>query len=118
METKDIGEPSLWIPMTDPVVVAAIAKLGEECNELGAIIFRTIIQGGLDKADPDTGELNLHALQKEIADVVALGSLVIEFLDLDRETMIERSDKKHAMKRKWLNMLKEAITEKHDETST
>ena len=42
METKDIKEPSLWLPETDQMLLAALAKLGEEAGELSAIVCRCI----------------------------------------------------------------------------
>ena len=104
METKDIGEPSKWVPMKDPRLLAAIGKLGEEVNELGAIIFRCIIQG-INEKDPETGKHNLVALAEEIADVRALSAIVIKETHLDWVTILERAERKSKMKNKWLDQL-------------
>lgn len=106
METRDIKEPNLWIPISDPLVLAAIGKLGEEASELGAIIFRCVIQG-LDGKNPETGELNINDLLKEIADVRGLSNLVIRQLELDVSAISERAEKKRIMKRKWIDMIEE-----------
>jgi hypothetical protein len=104
METKDIGRPSKWLPITDQRALAALGKLAEECNELGAIIARCIIQG-LDGVNPDTGKININDLQKEIADVRGLSTLVIQHFELDESNIAERAEKKRRMKVEWIRML-------------
>lgn len=104
METEDIGRPAKWLPITHQRTLAALGKLAEEVNELGAIIARCIIQG-LDGANPETGELNIDALTKEIADVRGLSQLVQIQLDLDAIKILNRAKKKFDMKRDWIEML-------------
>jgi hypothetical protein len=106
MQTEDIGgkKPSKWIPITDLKTLAALGKLAEEVNELGAIIARSIIQG-LGGANPETGEINIAALAKEIADVSGLSELVIDQLGLDAAAINERAEKKLRMKQEWIEML-------------
>jgi NTP pyrophosphatase (non-canonical NTP hydrolase) len=106
METKDIDghRPSKWIPVTDLKMLAALGKLNEECGELTSIISRCIIQG-IDEKDPDTGEVNRAALEKEIADVTGLCRLVVQHFDLDTRGIVDRAEKKYWMKKEWLGML-------------
>jgi hypothetical protein len=74
-EDETAKQPSAWIPETNPVLLARLSKLGEECNECGAIQARCAIQGILEH-DPDTGEQNIVALYKELADVRASGDIM------------------------------------------
>jgi NTP pyrophosphatase (non-canonical NTP hydrolase) len=106
MKTEDIDgkRPSKWIPITDLKTLAALGKLAEEVNELGAIIARSIIQG-LNGANPETGNINVDDLEKEIADVRGLSALVIRQLGLDEAAIAERAEKKRQMKRDWIDML-------------
>lgn len=105
MRTEDIGRPSKWIPETDLRTLAALGKLAEECGELGAIAARCIIQGP-DGVNPETKEINVNDLEKEIADVVGLCRLVAKHFRLDHVRIAERANKKYLMKRDWLEMLK------------
>jgi hypothetical protein len=59
-----------WRPMTRPIDLKHLGKLGEESNELGAAISRCIIQG-IDEREPVTGKPNRQWLAEEIADVLA-----------------------------------------------
>jgi hypothetical protein len=106
MKTEDIDghRPSKWLPITDQRTLAALGKLAEECNELGAIVARCIIQG-LDGVNPDTGEINRDDLQKEIADVRGLSNLVVHQFKLDDVAIHERAKKKRQMKHDWIEML-------------
>lgn len=106
MRTEDIGdkEPSNWIPISDPKTLAALGKLGEEVNELGEIIFRSIIQG-LNERNPETGKLNLEALEEEIADVRGLSALVIRQFELNEGAIAERAERKRKVKQSWISML-------------
>jgi hypothetical protein len=106
MRTEDIDgkRPSAWIPVSEPRVLAALGKLAEEVNELGAIIARSIIQGTRG-TNPETGELNIEALEKEIADVRGLSALVIRQFGLDESAIAERAEKKRQMKYDWIQML-------------
>jgi tRNA A37 methylthiotransferase MiaB len=89
--------PSRWIPMTDLPALAHLGRLGEEAGKLSAIISRCIIQG-IDAIDPDTGEQNRIALEKEIADVIANSQLAVEHFNLSRQHISDRVDRKMAMK--------------------
>lgn len=104
METNKIGEPSKWVPLSAPGDLAALGKLLEEANELGAIIARIVIQG-LHGVNPDTGERNIDALAEEIADVRGLSRLVIDRYRLDESAIAERAERKRLMKLKWIRML-------------
>lgn len=105
METKDIGEPSDWQPISDKVVLAFLGKLAEEASELSGIIARTIIQG-LDGVNPETKKPNIIALAEEIADVRAMSAIAVKELHLNWLTILERVERKQKMKNKWLDMLR------------
>jgi len=107
MEAKDIDghRPSKWIPVTDLRQLAALGKLMEELGELQSIVARTIIQGGINECDPETGEENGASLQDELADVRGMIILVSELYGFDKEYIHARADKKLRMKRDWLEML-------------
>lgn len=109
MKTEDIDKtrPSKWVPLTDLKKLVVLGKLLEELGELTSIVSRTIIQGGLDKLDPETGEPNYSALQNELADVKGLSNLTIDYLALDCPKIEERATKKYNMKVAWLEMLDE-----------
>lgn len=82
-----------WHPMKDPVDLKYIGKLGEEVNELGAAIFRCMIQG-IDEAHPETGKVNRDWLEDEIADVLANIDLVRKRFNLDDQKIWERKARK------------------------
>jgi NTP pyrophosphatase (non-canonical NTP hydrolase) len=103
-DTDKIGEPSRWVPISNPRHLAALGKLLEELGEATSIAARCIIQG-IDEKDPKTGEVNRAALAKEIADVGALSDLVADELNINLEEMWDRAKKKYDMKKKWLEML-------------
>lgn len=109
MKTEDIDghRPSKWVPMTDPRGLAALGKLQEELGELMSIVARCIIQGGLHERDPETGTFNHIALQEELADVLALTSLVESYFKLDGMAIGARANKKNHMKQEWLDMLRD-----------
>jgi NTP pyrophosphatase (non-canonical NTP hydrolase) len=93
-------EPNPWHPITDPVDLKHLGKLGEEASELGAAVSRCIIQGLMER-EPETGKLNAVWLQEEIADVLANIELVITHFELHEPTIIERAQRKARMLRKW-----------------
>ena len=97
------AELSPWHPITEPVLLKHLGKLAEEVNELGAIVARIIIQG-VDECNPDTGELNRHALESEMADVLANCQLVGEHLGLNIDRVTERAKKKLAKLQAWHRM--------------
>lgn len=108
MDTEDIKAPSLWIPMTDPVDLAHIGKLGEEAAELSKICHRISIQG-IAGIDPSTHLFNRMILQDEIADVFANAGLCISRFKLDVDEISKRERLKKAMKREWHKMLEEHL---------
>jgi hypothetical protein len=101
---KIAGLPSAWRPMTDPLDLMHLGKLGEEANELGAAVSRCLIQG-VDECEPVTGKLNRDWLQDEIADVLCNMQLVIEHFNLDDESIYVRSEKKRAYLKQWHQQL-------------
>lgn len=84
-----------WTPITDPVDLKYLGKTGEETNELGAIVCRTIIQGW-GGVDPKTGKTNIACLEDEIADVESCIELLKRKYVLDRERIDKRKEKKIA----------------------
>lgn len=89
-----------WHPITNQLTLKHLGKLGEECNELGAAIFRCIIQG-IDEVEPETGKPNRIWLQEEIADVEANLKLVKGHLELDEGAINERMRRKIAHLMGW-----------------
>lgn len=108
MDTEDIKQPSLWIPMTDPIDLAHIGKLGEEAAELASICHRIVIQG-IDGIDPDNHKFNLDALKDEIADVYAMAGLCIARFKLNVDAIQLRERRKKTMKRTWFELLRKAL---------
>lgn len=103
----DTTPVSTWMPLTDPVDLAHIGKLAEECAELSKICARIIIQG-LDGVDPETGVPNMEALWKEIADVSAMSQFCVNRYQFDMELIIERALRKQQHKRAWHKALAES----------
>jgi hypothetical protein len=95
-----------WVPMTRPIDLKHLGKLGEELNECGAAVMRCIIQG-IDEAEPVTGKVNRKWLEDEAADVLANIDLVIEHFGLDAGRISERVVRKQAHLRGWHSMLAE-----------
>ena len=93
-----------WPPMTNPLDLKHLGKLGEEVNELGSAISRCIIQG-LDEAEPITHKVNRHWLEDECADVLANIELVINHFGLDYDRMLIRVERKKEHLRGWHSML-------------
>lgn len=106
-DENNMKPPSCWIPMSDPVDLAALGKLCEEVNELGKIIARTIIQG-INERDPETQYMNRHALEDELADVEALCRIVTARFGLNEGRMAVRTAVKIDHKAAWFKMLEEA----------
>lgn len=106
METKDIptAGPSDWQPITDKHALAVLGKLGEEVNELGAAIFRCIIQG-IDETEPTTGKVNRVWLEQELADVMAMTTITMRRFSLDTRAIMDRRDRKIAYKEPWFDAL-------------
>jgi NTP pyrophosphatase (non-canonical NTP hydrolase) len=95
-----------WIPETDPVRLAIISKLQEECAELQKVLARCVAQG-IDEVDPSTGLTNRQELEKELADVRAITNLLMneEKLDID----LKRVDEKYRHKLQWIRNLADLI---------
>lgn len=71
-------EPNPWQPISDPIDLAHLGKLGEELNEAGAAVNRCIIQG-LDGVEPITGKVN----RERIVDMLAKTYLSAEELQIN-----------------------------------
>jgi hypothetical protein len=99
-----IREVNPWIPMSMPIDLKHLGKLGEELNECGAAVFRCIIQG-IAECEPMTKVPNRHWLENELADVQANRELVIEHFGLDVARMAERTARKKVLLRAWHAML-------------
>lgn len=110
METDDIPTQPIsdWIPISNPLELALLGKLGEEACELGAALFRCVIQG-IDEAQPVSGKVNRAWVEEEIADVMALTTLVIQRLNLDTSSIIQRRRKKIGYKEPWFDFLTELV---------
>ena len=93
-----------WIPMSCALDLKVIGKLGEETCELGAAIFRCVIQG-VDECEPITLKPNRQWLTEEVADVLANIELVTEHFGLDVEAIRARVAKKKAHLRGWHAMV-------------
>jgi hypothetical protein len=96
---------SLWMPEQDPITLAVLGKLIEECNELSGAAARCIIQG-CDQLDPDTGRTNLTELEREAADVYACLQVVAEKLGITHS--LTRQIKKVAGFYRWHRLIEEA----------
>lgn len=92
-----------WHPITSPVDLKHLGKLGEELGECSAAVARCVIQG-IDEAEPTTGKINREWLEDELADVAANALLVIERFGLDQQRMQERAERKAAQLRTWHDM--------------
>jgi hypothetical protein len=95
-----------WRPMTDPVDVAHLGKLGEELNECGSAASRCLIQG-IDQAEPVTGKVNRQWLQDEIADVLATVRMAVARFDLDIGAIEARAMLKTFHLQAWHKMIEE-----------
>lgn len=93
-----------WRPMSKPIDLKHLGKLGEELNEAGSAVSRCIIQG-IDESEPVTGKLNRAWLQDELADVLANIELVVDHFALSRLAIAQRVDKKKKHLRGWHSML-------------
>lgn len=89
-----------WHPMTDPVSVKTLGKLGEEGGELVSIANRCLIQG-IDENEPRSGKSNRRWLEEEIADVFANSDLAIEHFKLNTTFIMARAAQKKAQLRAW-----------------
>lgn len=89
-----------WHPMTDARDLKTLGKLGEELGECQAAAMRCVVQG-IDESEPQTGYLNRHWLEDEIADVLANADLVIERFNLDRARIEKRAAAKKPLLLAW-----------------
>lgn len=103
----EMNPPSPWQPERDPLALALLGKLLEEVNELGAILARCIIQG-IGESEPVTKKPNADALEEELADVSAAGTLVAEHFGLIVERMDARQFRKMAHLRAWHRLIADA----------
>jgi hypothetical protein len=92
-----------WHPITDPVDLKTLGKLGEETGELGQAVCRCIIQG-MNEFNVKEGETNQFVLQCEVADVLANIELVIDRFAMDREVIAARIAEKLPKLRQWHGM--------------
>lgn len=97
---------SPWQPMTAPIDLKHLGKLGEELNEAGAAVSRCIVQG-IDQCEPVTGKPNREWLEDELADVRAGDALAVEHFGLDEARIAARAEAKKARLRTWHTMLGE-----------
>lgn len=106
MTDEEAIDPKLnpWHPITRPIDLKHLGKLGEELCESGTALFRCIIQG-VDEAEPVTGKVNREWLEDELADVMANMELVIAHFGLDLERMKVRAERKKAGLKTWHGML-------------
>jgi NTP pyrophosphatase (non-canonical NTP hydrolase) len=92
--------PNPWHPMSDPVDLKHLGKLGEELGECSAAVSRCIIQG-IDEAEPVTGKINREWLEDEVADVIANIGLVMEHFNLNVDRIERRSFTKVDQLKAW-----------------
>src|ERR1017187_428395 len=101
MKNSDaIRDVNPWTPMSNPIDIKHLGKLGEELNECGAATARCLIQG-IDEAEPTTGKINREWLEDEIADVLANSDLVIDHFNLDVMRIEARRERKKTHLRLW-----------------
>jgi hypothetical protein len=95
---SDLVSP--WMPMSEPIDLKHMGKLGEEAGELCQVVCRCVIQG-IDETDPTKIITNRAWLENEIADVQANIDLVVEHFKLDKATMQARTARKKINLKKW-----------------
>lgn len=100
MSNTTNGTVNPWHPMSDPVDLKHLGKLGEELNECGAAASRCIIQG-IDGREPVTGKPNALWLLEEIADVQANIELVVKRFGLDEAQIRTRILRKKLLLEQW-----------------
>jgi hypothetical protein len=93
-----------WKPISNPLHLKQLGKLGEEASELCTVVSRCIIQG-VDQSEPVTGKPNKLWLEEELADVLASIDRVMEGQNLDSEFILKRADMKRLRLIQWENML-------------
>lgn len=98
--------PAPWQPITNKLDLAVLGKLAEELAEAQAIVARCIIQGMMEY-DPDTGIMNVVALQQELADVTATSVIAQSHFGMDRDALEERATAKTIHLSQWHMLIKE-----------
>lgn len=98
-------DPTPWVPMSKPIDLKHLGKLGEECGELISAKDRCPIQG-INEYEPITKKSNKEWLEDELADVRANSELVIEHFNLDQARIDQRTERKKFYLRRWHEMLK------------
>lgn len=93
-----------WKPISDPLALKQLGKLGEESGELCSAVNRCIIQG-VDQSEPVAGKPNKLWLEEEIADVLASINRVVVGQKLDLEFIMARAAMKGDKLVLWENML-------------
>lgn len=93
-----------WRPMSVPIDLKHLGKLGEELGEAVSAVNRCIIQG-IDECEPITKKPNKEWLEDELADVRANIELVVAHFGLDEARMAVRVARKKEHLRGWHSML-------------
>lgn len=94
-----------WVPERDPLALAVLGKLAEECGEAGQIVARCIIQG-IGESEPVTGKPNRQALEDEIADILATTTMAVEHFGLDLHRISDRRYKKIQHLTRWHGLIR------------
>lgn len=89
-----------WQLTKDPREIRRLGKTSEELGELQAVIARIIIQGA-HEIDPSSGRTNIARLHDELADCYAQLNLTMDFYRLNRETVVERINRKQRQMTEW-----------------
>lgn len=79
-----------------------LVKLIEECGELQQIVAKKLAYYGIDTHPDGNGSIK-QRLEEEVADVLAAASVVMDFHNLDVETITRRQAEKMALFHKWRN---------------
>lgn len=96
----DLRDANPWHPMSNPIDLKHLGKLGEELGEAQAAVSRCIIQG-VNELEPETKKPNYLWLEDELADVIANIELVAEHFKLNQARMLVRTDKKKLHLKAW-----------------
>lgn len=85
-----------------------LVKLVEECGELTQIAAKKMTRMDSDEHWDGNGTIS-ERLENEIADVMAAAEIVIKNFGLDRNKIIDRSNKKFLLFTEWMNEKEEKI---------
>lgn len=86
-----------------------MTKLGEECGEIIQLASKTALYG-IDSAHPETGEVNLEALVRELNDLQAVVELLkAEVNNPERFAMLHNAEALEVTRRKILKWAEPAI---------